>query len=73
MKKLYFIFYPFCENLCTLPEMEKRADGADASVLFFTLGCAIFCLYTCKAKKHSVLLPLCYNCPFSTVLLALYF
>jgi len=22
------------------PEMEKRADGADASVLFFLLGCA---------------------------------
>ena len=24
------------------PEMEKRADGADASVLFFSLGCANF-------------------------------
>ena len=23
-------------------EMEKRADAADASVLFFLLGCAIF-------------------------------
>ena len=23
-------------------EMEKRADGADASVLFFLLGCANF-------------------------------
>ena len=30
-------------NLATRwPEMEKRADGADASVLFFLLGCANF-------------------------------
>ena len=26
----------------TFTEMEKRADGADASVLFFLLGCANF-------------------------------
>ena len=25
-----------------ISEMEKRADGADASVLFFSLGCANF-------------------------------
>ena len=29
-------------------EMEKRADGADASVLFFPLAVLIFWLYTCK-------------------------
>ena len=27
---------------CFISEMEKRADGADASVLFFSLGCANF-------------------------------
>jgi len=30
------------QNKDVLPEMEKRADGADASVLFFLLGCANF-------------------------------
>ena len=29
-------------NLRSFPQMEKRADGADASVLFFSLGCANF-------------------------------
>ena len=36
-------------------EMEKRADGADASVLFFSLTVLICCLYTrklAKQKKH---------------------
>ena len=41
---------------------------------FLPLAVLFFCLYTCKlATKHSVLLPLCYYCPFSTVLLALYY
>ena len=29
-------------NSFVYAEMEKRADGADASVLFFLLGCANF-------------------------------
>ena len=38
------------------PEMEKRADSADASVLFFPLAVLIFWLYTCKLAKST----LCY-------------
>ena len=34
-----------------IAEMEKRADGADASVLFFLLGCANFWLCTRKLDK----------------------
>ena len=33
--------------------MEKRADGADASVLFFLLGCANFGLFTRKLDKNT--------------------
>ena len=35
----------------TYTEMEKRADGADASVLFFSLAVLIFWLCTCKLDK----------------------
>ena len=45
-----------------LPEMEKRADSADISVLFFLIAVLIFWLYT---RKQTVL--------FCTVLLALYY
>ena len=38
-------------------EMEKRADGGDASVLFFPLGCANFlAVHVQISQKHSVLL-----------------
>ena len=47
--------------LMNLAEMEKRADGADASVLFFSLALLIFWL--CTHKLDIVLLN-------STVLLA---
>ena len=43
-------------------EMEKRADSADISVLFFLIAVLIFWLYT---RKQNVL--------FCTVLLALYY
>ena len=43
-------------------EMEKRADSADISVLFFLIAVLIFWLYT---RKQTVL--------FCTVLLALYY
>ena len=51
-------------------EMEKRADAADASVLFFSLAVLICWLYTRKlAKKGTVLFALCYkHCEISTVL-----
>ena len=47
-------------KFCT--EMEKRADSADISVLFFLMAVLIFWLYT---RKRTVL--------FCTVLLALYY
>ena len=40
-------------------EMEKRADHADISVLFFSLVVQIFWLYTRKLAKTTVLLALC--------------
>ena len=40
-------------------EMEKRADSADISVLFFSLVVLIFWLYTRKLAKTAVLLALC--------------
>ena len=44
------------------PEMEKRADAADASVLFFSLAVLICWLYTRKlAKKRAVLFAVCYK------------
>ena len=53
--------------LCYLPgslilllaEMEKRADRAVLSVLFFSLVVLIFWLYTRKLAKTAVLLALC--------------
>ena len=48
--------------LYVLAEMEKRADSADISVLFFLIAVLIFWLYT---RKQTVL--------FCTVLLALYY
>ena len=42
------------------PEMEKRADGADASVLFFLLGCANFLAVYAQIRKTSQELR---NCP----------
>ena len=45
-----------------ITEMEKRADSADISVLFFLIAVLIFWLYT---RKQTVL--------FCTVLLALYY
>ena len=39
--------------------MEKRADTADISVLFFSSTVLIFCLYTRKLAKDTVLLALC--------------
>ena len=41
-----------------IPEMEKRADTADISVLFF-FGCANFWLYTHKSAK--TILALCHT------------
>ena len=38
-----------------LAEMEKRADAADASVLFFSFAVLIFWLYTHKLAKNTVL------------------
>ena len=35
--------------------MEKRADAADTSVLFFPLAVLIFQLYTRKLAKNTVL------------------
>ena len=47
--------------------MEKRADAADTSVLFFSLAVLIFWLYTRKLAKT-----LCYyHCAKSNVLEAL--
>ena len=44
------------------PEMEKRADAADASVLFFSLAVLICWLYTRKLAKKE----LCYlHCAIS--------
>ena len=40
-------------------EMEKRADAADISVLFFSLAVLIFWPYTCKEDKDILLLALC--------------
>ena len=41
-------------------EMEKHADGADASVLFFSLGCANFLdVHVQTSEKHSVLQIMC--------------
>ena len=39
---IYSLPIKFELNLNDGAEMEKRADGADASVLFFLLGCANF-------------------------------
>ena len=39
--------------------MEKRADTADISVLFFSLAVLIFWLYMHKLAKDIVLLALC--------------
>ena len=48
-----------------LAEMEKRADAADASVLFFLLAVLIFWLYTRKLAKKE----LCYlHCALTNVL-----
>ena len=47
-RELVYQIYPPSTSIDTLvngmvqPEMEKRADGADASVLFFLLSCANF-------------------------------
>ena len=51
-KSLVRIFRPWAE-------MEKRADSADISVLFFSLVVLIFWLYTRKLAKTAVLLVLC--------------
>ena len=40
-------------------EMEKRADAADAAVLFFSLAVLIFWLDTTKLDKNTVLYALC--------------
>ena len=45
--------------VCCQAEMEKRADSADISVLFFSLVVLIFWLYTRKLAKTAVLLALC--------------
>ena len=55
-----FLFLDFC--FVDTAEMEKRADSADISVLFFLIAVLIFWLYT---RKQTVL--------FCTVLLALYY
>ena len=41
------------------PEMEKRADAAVASVLFFLLAVPIFWLYTRKLAKKRAVLHIC--------------
>ena len=49
---------------CLKAEMEKRADAADASVLFFSLAVLICWLYTRKLAKKE----LCYlQCAISTM------
>ena len=57
------------------PEMEKRADGADASVLFFYLSVLICWLYTriIAIQKQSTVLQGLYQRQFaiSAVLFAL--
>ena len=45
--------------IADVPEMEKRADTTDISVLFFSLAVLIFWLYTRKLAKDAVLLALC--------------
>ena len=40
-------------------EMEKRADGADASVLFLLLGCAIFLAVYAQIRYNTVLTAQC--------------
>ena len=40
-------------------EMEKRADAADTSVLFFSLAVLIFWIYMHKLDENTVLLMLC--------------
>ena len=40
-----------CNSHCMVLEIEKRADGAGASVLFFLLSCANFWLCTRKLGK----------------------
>ena len=40
-KLMVLLGFAWCCDIY-VPEMEKRADGADASVLFFLLGCANF-------------------------------
>ena len=42
-----------------VPEMEKRADAADTSVLFFSLAVLIFWPYTRNVDDNIVLLALC--------------
>ncbi len=37
-------------------EMEKHADGADASVLFFLLGCANFLAVYAQIRLNIVLI-----------------
>ena len=46
-------------NGITVAEMEKGADTADISVLFFSLVVLIFWLYTRELAKTAVLLALC--------------
>ena len=61
--KLYMFFYWGCPT-ATPAEMEKRADAADASVLFFSLAVLICWLYTRKIAEKE----LCYlHCAISTV------
>ena len=46
----------FAGNLIpTYPEMEKRADAADMTVLFFPCAVLIFCMCTHKLAKITVL------------------
>ena len=72
-KILKYLFYTLLYTKYPIPEMEKHADAADASVLFFSLAVLIRWLCTRKlAKKRAVLFTLCYkHCEMSTVLLTL--
>ena len=51
-----------------VPEMEKRADGADASVLFFLLGCANSLAVYAQIRSNTVLISVL--TAYSTVLIA---
>ena len=60
--KMFFLpYFSHLQNqeISVFNKMEKRADGADASVLFFLLSCANFLAVYAQTRLNTVLIAEC--------------